>query len=574
MILIQRTSTARPLRIMFPLLLAALILIGGWRSGQAAELNADSRAEVPAAPAGSNTDDDIRLLDASTWSPLGNGLTSSVRVMAEIGSDVYAGGTFTSIPGCVGGVDTACARIARWDGTSWHPLNLGLNNYPNGFAVLGTDLYVVGIFSSIPGCTGGSNSACGRAARWDGTAWHPLNAGVGGTGFAVTVDGSDVYVGGDFTSITGCSSGTNSDCSRIARWDGTTWHPISQAVNGRVYDIEFIGTDMYVSGQYSTITGCVGGSDSACSRIARWDGSQWHPLNIGYTSHVYDMAVMNGELYAVGAAGQFRGCASGVDSHCSSAARWDGSQWQPLGQGLGTTRAVEVSGNNIFFGGEFGGVTGCVGGSSLCSRVARWDGSQWQPLNQGVGNDRIFGMKATNDHLYVGGLFLSVPGCDGGDALCAIIARWDIPSQPPNAVADTPTTPEDTPIAINLVGNDSDPDGQVLSVDSFTQPANGTAVISGTTGVTYTPTANFNGDDVFTYVVSNGTLTDTGTVTVDVTPVNDAPVAVDDTATMDEDNAISIDLTGNDRDVDGIPSQSIASRSRPTAPLQPAARQV
>ena len=56
--------------------------------------------------------------------------------------------------------------------------------------------------------------------------------------------------------------------------------------------------------------------------------------------------------------------------------------------------------------------------------------------------------------------------------------------------------------------------------------------------VTYTPTANFVGTDTFTYTVTDGTGgTDTATVTITVTAVNDAPVAVDDTATVDEDTA-------------------------------------
>ena len=121
----------------------------------------------------------------------------------------------------------------------------------------------------------------------------------------------------------------------------------------------------------------------------------------------------------------------------------------------------------------------------------------------------------------------------------------------PVAVDDTATVDEDNAVSINLTGNDSDVDSGTLTVDSVTQPANGTTALSGTTGVTYTPTVNFNGDDIFTYVVSDGILTDTATVTVTVTPVTDAPIAVDDTATVDEDSMVSINLTGNDSDVDG-----------------------
>ena len=136
----------------------------------------------------------------------------------------------------------------------------------------------------------------------------------------------------------------------------------------------------------------------------------------------------------------------------------------------------------------------------------------------------------------------------------------------PVAGDDTPTTDEDTAVVIGVLDNDSDQDANTTlsvtavgtsdGVDTLTEtnPANGTAAIAGNgTTVTYTPDDNFNGTDTFTYTVSDGELTDTGTVTVTVHAVNDAPVAGDDTLTIDEDaSATDIDvITGNDTDVDG-----------------------
>jgi subtilisin-like proprotein convertase family protein len=70
--------------------------------------------------------------------------------------------------------------------------------------------------------------------------------------------------------------------------------------------------------------------------------------------------------------------------------------------------------------------------------------------------------------------------------------------------------------------NDSDPDSQMLFVAALGTPANGSAAIVGSQ-VVYTPSADYNGSDGFTYVASDGTLTDTAFVTVTITPVNDAP---------------------------------------------------
>ena len=82
-------------------------------------------------------------------------------------------------------------------------------------------------------------------------------------------------------------------------------------------------------------------------------------------------------------------------------------------------------------------------------------------------------------------------------------------------------------------------------------PAHGTAVIAGTS-VTYTPAANYNGADSFTYTVGDGNGgSATATVTVTVTGVNDGPVAVDDAATTAEDTAVSVTVLANDSDLDG-----------------------
>jgi CSLREA domain-containing protein len=95
------------------------------------------------------------------------------------------------------------------------------------------------------------------------------------------------------------------------------------------------------------------------------------------------------------------------------------------------------------------------------------------------------------------------------------------PNTAPVAVDDTATTPEDTAITLNVLANDSDAEGTALTVAAVGTPSSGTAIISGTTQIVYTPTLNFNGQAVFTYTASDGLLTDTATVTVTVTPVNE-----------------------------------------------------
>ena len=114
------------------------------------------------------------------------------------------------------------------------------------------------------------------------------------------------------------------------------------------------------------------------------------------------------------------------------------------------------------------------------------------------------------------------------------------------------TTPEDTAIDITLLGTDVDGDTLTYAIED--EPANGTVTLVGNVA-TYTPNQDYNGTDSFTYKVNDGDLdSNIATVTITVTPVNDAPVAVDDEYTVAEDTVLTVAAPGvleNDYDVDG-----------------------
>ncbi len=130
-------------------------------------------------------------------------------------------------------------------------------------------------------------------------------------------------------------------------------------------------------------------------------------------------------------------------------------------------------------------------------------------------------------------------------------------------VADKATVVEDTPTIIKVLGNDTfEGDDKVVSLDTNNGPANGTVSVNPDGSVTYTPNDNYHGTDSFTYIVTSGGVSESTTVRVDVTPVNDAPVAKDDTAITDEDTPVTIDVLPNDTDLDGD-KLSIESASVP-----------
>ncbi len=132
-------------------------------------------------------------------------------------------------------------------------------------------------------------------------------------------------------------------------------------------------------------------------------------------------------------------------------------------------------------------------------------------------------------------------------------------------VADKATVVEDTPTIIKVLGNDTfEGKDKVVSLDAENSPKNGTVIVNNDGTVTYTPDDNYVGKDTFTYIVTSGGVSESTTVEVNVTPVNDAPVAKDDIATTQEDTAVTIDVLSNDTDVDGD-KLSIQSATVPEA---------
>ena len=122
----------------------------------------------------------------------------------------------------------------------------------------------------------------------------------------------------------------------------------------------------------------------------------------------------------------------------------------------------------------------------------------------------------------------------------------------PVAVNDVATTAEETAVSGNVLTNDTDVDaGTTLTATLVATASNGTVTLAADGSFTYTPAANFNGTDSFTYTASDGTaVSSVATVTITVTAVNDAPVAVNDAATTAEETAVSGNVLTNDTDVD------------------------
>ena len=148
----------------------------------------------------------------------------------------------------------------------------------------------------------------------------------------------------------------------------------------------------------------------------------------------------------------------------------------------------------------------------------------------------------------------SVSDGNGGTSTGTININVTPVNDPPVAINQNLTTLEDTALPIVLTGTDVD--GNTLTFSISGGPAHGTITGSGATR-TYTPAANYNGPDVITFTVNDGNGgTATGTININVTPVNDAPVAVNDNYSVNEDTTLTVTaalgVLGNDTDVDNV----------------------
>src|SRR5207248_2621265 len=155
-------------------------------------------------------------------------------------------------------------------------------------------------------------------------------------------------------------------------------------------------------------------------------------------------------------------------------------------------------------------------------------------------------------------------------------------NDPPVAANDSYAATEDTVLTIaapGVLANDSDVDGDPLTALIVVGPGHGSVTLNANGSFTFTPAANYNGADSFTYKANDGTLnSNVATVTITVTSVNDPPVANAQSVTTNQDTAKAISLTASDVDGDPLtysivagPTHGALSGTAPNLTYTPAA---
>jgi hypothetical protein len=342
--------------------------------------------------------------DGSSWTPLGAGLNGAVTSLAvDANGDLFAGGDFTA----TADANVSANHVARWDGTQWSPLALGTNDYVNAVTTNGTDVYVGGHFTTAGGLT------AHRIAKWNGSSWSTLGNGVDDDVYAIAVMDTMVYVGGVFQTVSG-------DTMRhIARWNGTTWSSLGLGLyNGGVFALAFVGTDLYAGGaftQYHTISP-TGGVFRSAKRIAKWNGVWSQPGNGIDDGTVFSLSPHGGTRLFVG--GSFTTIAA---TSVTRIADWDGSNWSPVGSGMNSNvYALAMQDTELYAGGNF-----TTAGPDTINHAAKWNGSSWSALGTGGPNGSVFAVALTptgsgGTDVYVGGAFTKA-----GTVAAQNIAVWN-----------------------------------------------------------------------------------------------------------------------------------------------------
>jgi trimeric autotransporter adhesin len=194
--------------------------------------------------------------------------------------------------------------------------------------------------------------------------------------------GPRLYAGGSFT-----NAGGPGRLSMIARWTGIEWAPVGQVDEGNGGSVDALavyndgtGPALYAGGQFFSI------GRTPAHAIAKWDGASWSALGSGVTSFVQVMRAFDdgrgggASLFVAG------GISSAGGVPVRGIARWDGTSWSAVGEGLpgGNIFALEPfddgggAGRALYVGGNF------FTPGSPANGVARWDGVQWTGLGLGT----------------------------------------------------------------------------------------------------------------------------------------------------------------------------------------------
>ena len=338
----------------------------------------------------------IAKWDGTHWTGLDTGVNGACIVARlDAAGTLYAGGYFTAIG------NASAQHVAKWNGTAWSPLGSGLSKdigtcYVMAFAFdPAGNLYAGGSFT-----TAGGETAY-NIAKWNGTNWFPLGLGLNGSVSALAYVAGNLYAGGSFT-IAGDVA-----ASHVAKWDGLQWSALGPGFTPTtaVPNADVMGLAADTAGNLYAVGYFIRSGDLEVNHVAKWDGSAWSALGIGIdVNPLFVQAAAcdpAGNLYVGGGFEH----AGGLLVNCI--AKWNGSEWSGLDSGVsgGGVNSLWFDSTGILYvGGSFS-----AAGGVAARNIAKWDGSAWSPLGSGVDLSVWTLVSRPGGDLYAGG-YLTMAG--------------------------------------------------------------------------------------------------------------------------------------------------------------------
>lgn len=331
-----------------------------------------------------------------------------IRLCSTGGVAVYSNAYTYHPSGSIAG-----AGASRWKALGTKPVPgqvtaIGMNNSVYGLSYYGGMLYAGGAFTNA----GGSNVF--RVARYDGTNWNAMGLGIrqfANANCILASSNGSVYAGGYFTNIGGINS------KAVARWDGTNWTAMGEGlffapkVNGYVNTLAQMTNGDIVAGGYFTNTSY----QFKVNYVARWNGNAWTNMNTGFSNVVNTLSCgSDGSLYA---GGSFTNANNFLRRYI---AKWNGNAWTNVGSDwLGNRLTCMAAGSNgvIYAGGWFTNI-----GTLSARYIAKWDPAKQAWTNMGIGfNNWVYAIKvAPNGDVYAGGSFTN-----SGARATYRVAKWN-----------------------------------------------------------------------------------------------------------------------------------------------------
>lgn len=357
------------------------------------------------------------FLEGQSWHAMGKGVSSSgrfnsTRDMVEKDGIIYMAGRFESI-----GNTPAETSLVSWNGSFYSPVGNPVfrrNDGVNALAFQGGKLIVGGSFNSI-----GGDTRFSKIAIWDGCNWESIGGGLKLTAFSgnssidvIAVDQEKIYVGGRFRDANGIAA-----ADYVAMWDGEKWNALGSGVSNRVYDLEIVNGELYASGAFNTVNG----GSTYVYGLAKWNGVSWEKIVSGecqlyLESTIRDIVHYNNKIYL---GGDVRIRQTSNSNPCDYNGAYDVVELSngiltPLPNAPGSTYAMTIFQNRLTVG----------YGISLASanNILQWNGTSWQKLGADFvdNSDWIFSLLTVGEDLYVGGDFAN----GGGIAEADVVARY------------------------------------------------------------------------------------------------------------------------------------------------------